>query len=576
VPLSVTSSTFSSNRAAQNGGAIVNDGVATITNSTFSGNTAANFGGIRNGGTLDLSSSTLTLNTATNQGGGIFNTNVATVRNTIVAENTAPLNPDVDGPFTSEGYNLIGDGTGAVGFTNGVNGDLVGTAGSPINPNLGALANNGGPTQTHALNVGSPAIGTGNSAIAPATDQRGLTRPSGSAVDIGAFEVQQIVITAPDNSASENPIDTGTFRVSRSGTVGNLTVNLAIDGSSTAVAADYNLGSTFPVTIPDGQSFVDVILTPVDDAIPELAETLQLNLANGNYAIAQASSNAAVTIAANDSIAYAIALTNPATGSLIEGNSGTKPVTFTVTRSGGTGVASTVNYAIAGSAIDGADYNIINAAGATTAMGTIAFAANETTKTIAVDVLGDTAVEPDETITVTLSNPNLTAAPESSTITTNTATATIANDDSPSISIDDVVVTEGNTGTASANFTVSLSAASSLPVTVNYATSDGTANTADSDYAAATGSLTFNAGDTTKTITVAVNGDSKFETDETFNVNLSTAVNATITKATGIGAIANDDLESPTPTPTPTPTPALHSCGMLNANSQRKFSYDLS
>jgi len=310
-----------------------------------------------------------------------------------------------------------------------------------------------------------------------------------------------------------------------------LTVNLAIDGSSTAVAADYNLGSTFPVTIPNGQSFVDVILSPVDDAIPELAETVRLNLGNGNYAIAPASSNATVTIAANDSIAYAIALTNPATGSLIEGNSGTQPVTFTVTRSGGTEVASTVNYAIAGTASNGADYNNINAAGATTATGTIAFAANETTKTIAVGVLGETAVEPDETITVTLSNPNLTAAPESSTITTSTATATIANDDSPSISIDDVVVTEGNTGTASATFTASLSAASSLPVTVNYATSDGTANTADSDYAAATGSVTFNVGETTKTITVAVNGDSKFETDETFNVNLSTAVNATITKA---------------------------------------------
>jgi hypothetical protein len=125
-------------------------------------------------------------------------------------------------------------------------------------------------------------------AIAPAKDQRGLTRPSGSAVDIGAVEVQQIVsITAPDNSAAETPIDPGTFRVSRSdSTVGNLTVNLAIDGSSTAVAADYNLGSTFPVTIPDGQSFVDVILTPVDDAIPEVAETLRLNLGNGNYAIA--------------------------------------------------------------------------------------------------------------------------------------------------------------------------------------------------------------------------------------------------------------------------------------------------
>ncbi|MEO6860232.1 MAG: choice-of-anchor Q domain-containing protein [Microcoleus sp.] len=303
--------------------------------------------------------------------------------------------------------------TQIVFIDNGVNGDRVGTAGTPINPNLGALANNRGPTQTHALLPGSPAIDTGNSAIAPTTDQRNLPRPSGSSVDIGAVEVQPIVsITAPDNSASESPIAPGTFRVSRSdSTIGNLTVNLAIDPSSTAVAADYTLSSAFPVTIPNGQSFVDVTLTPVDHTIPELAETLRLNMANGNYAIAPAASNATVTIAANDAISYAIALANPATGSLTECNSGTKPVSFTVTRSG-TAVASTVDYAIAGTATNGADDNNINSAGANTATGTIAFAANETSKTISLDVLGDTLVEPDETITVTLSNPNLTAAPE--------------------------------------------------------------------------------------------------------------------------------------------------------------------
>jgi hypothetical protein len=439
--LNITNSTLSGNTAVQKGGAIWWIGTAgSITNSTITNNTA------------DSDSN----NAVNDNGGGIFSesTTIALI-NTIIAANldastaAGTIHPDVSGNVTGNNNNLIGSLTGNTG-TLGTGTDIV----NPT-PGLAALANNGGPTQTHVLLPGSPALDKGNSAIAPATDQRGLTRRSGSAVDIGAVEVQQIVsITAFDNSASENPIDTGTFRVSRSdSTVGNLTVNLAIDGSSSAVAADYNLGSTFPVTILNGQSFVDVILTPVDDAIPELAETLRLNLGKGNYAIAPASSNATVTIAANDSIAYAIALTNPATGSLIEGNSGTKPVTFTVTRSGGTGVASTVNYAIAGTASNGADYNNINAAGATTATGTIAFAANETTKTIAVDVLGETAVEPDETITVTLSNPNLTAAPESSTITTSTATATIANDDSPSISINDVVVTEGNTGTASATFT---------------------------------------------------------------------------------------------------------------------------
>jgi len=112
-----------------------------------------------------------------------------------------------------------------------------------------------------------------------------------------------------------------------------------------------------------------------------------------------------VTIAANDSISDAIALTNPASGSLTEGNSGTKPVTFTVTRSRDTVLASTVDYAIAGTATNGADCNNINAAGATTATGTIAFAANEVAKTIAIDVWGETAVEAGETITVTPQQP---------------------------------------------------------------------------------------------------------------------------------------------------------------------------
>jgi hypothetical protein len=100
----------------------------------------------------------------------------------------------VSGAFTSGGHNLIGDGTGSTGFVNGVNGDQVGTAVNPIDPMLAPLANNGGPTKTHALLVGSPAIDRGDNTGAPATDQRGVGRPrdgDGNAsriVDIGAFE----------------------------------------------------------------------------------------------------------------------------------------------------------------------------------------------------------------------------------------------------------------------------------------------------------------------------------------------------------------------------------------------------
>ncbi|MEH2114424.1 MAG: Calx-beta domain-containing protein [Nostoc sp.] len=115
----------------------------------------------------------------------------------------------------------------------------------------------------------------------------------------------------------------------------------------------------------------------------------------------------------------------------------------------------------------------------------------------------------------------------------------------PTLSINNISVTEGNTGTTNATFTVTLSAASTSAVTVNYATANGTA-TAGSDYTATTGTLTFNPGNTSKTLTVAVTGDTIFEPNETFFVNLSNATNSTIADNQGLGTILNDDANLPT------------------------------
>jgi hypothetical protein len=103
--------------------------------------------------------------------------------------------PDLAGSFISDGHNLIGQTDGSSGVTNGVNGDLAGTTPSPLDPNLGPIQNNGGPTWTLALLPGSPAIDAGDDAVLSApfnltTDQRGLPRKSGAHVDIGAFEFQ--------------------------------------------------------------------------------------------------------------------------------------------------------------------------------------------------------------------------------------------------------------------------------------------------------------------------------------------------------------------------------------------------
>ena len=226
----LTGCTVSGNLAGSDGGGI-NAGTATLTNSTISGNSAWNAGGgVRTTTLAAVTNTTISHNSAGTLGGGIWahgatllNVTVVenssgtgggiffdsrlgafSVRNSLIALNLAGYSgtgPDLTGDFinsafTSQGHNLIGDGTGGTGFTNGANGDIVGTAANPIDPKLGPLANNGGRTKTHALLAGSRAIDRGDSSILPPTDQRGggFARNKDdnfdgiAIVDIGAFE----------------------------------------------------------------------------------------------------------------------------------------------------------------------------------------------------------------------------------------------------------------------------------------------------------------------------------------------------------------------------------------------------
>jgi hypothetical protein len=187
--LTMANSTLSGNSSSEGGG-ICNTGTVTLANCTLANNSASPGGpggGINNIGTVTLTNCTISGNSGTS-GGGIFNAGPMTINNSIVANSTGgdiTLSP----PGTLSGsYNLIEDGSG------GLAGTITG------NPMLGSLANNGGPTQTFALLTGSPAINAGSDALAVdaqgnplTTDQRGpgYARISGTAVDIGAFEVQQ-------------------------------------------------------------------------------------------------------------------------------------------------------------------------------------------------------------------------------------------------------------------------------------------------------------------------------------------------------------------------------------------------
>jgi hypothetical protein len=179
---------------ATGGGLLILDATVTLTNDTVANNLA-----IAQGSGLGESS-----------GGGITNRGSLTLVNTLVANNGALLDSDIDGAVsTNSGHNLIGDADGSTGFS-AANGNLLGSTGNAINPQLGTLSNNGGPTQTLALLSGSPAINAGDNSAQSVTgpfDQRGqgFARVVNGTIDIGAFEAQPPPSPPPPLPSSNPP-----------------------------------------------------------------------------------------------------------------------------------------------------------------------------------------------------------------------------------------------------------------------------------------------------------------------------------------------------------------------------------
>jgi hypothetical protein len=215
-----------------------------------------------------------------------------------------------------------------------------------------------------------------------------------------------------------------------------------------------------------------------------------------------------------------------------EGDSGTVDATFTVSLSfASTTHTVTVDYTTSsGTATDGQDYVGV------TSPQTLTFTPGNTIQHITIQVKGDLIDEYDEYFYVYLSNPTI------GLITDGQGVGTILdNDPPPTLSINDVSITEGKRGTKLLTFTVTLTGQTEKWVSVNYATADGTAKTSDHDYQATSGTLWFSPGQTTATISVVIYGDSKKEPNETFSVNLSGPSEATILDGIGIGTILNDD-----------------------------------
>ena len=337
--------------------------------------------------------------------------------------------------------------------------------------------------------------------------------------------------------------DTATFTKATT-----VTVAVGAAADSAREGADYAAVADQTITIAAGQSSgtATFTLTPTQDTTWEGAESISLEGAAAGLTV----TGAAIALTDDETVpAASLVLTPPtiaegarATVTAMLSGASSAAVTLTVAAAPGTGAAA-ADFSLAGT-------TLTIAAGDTASTGTVTITATDD----AVDDAGKQV-----TVSATASGGNGVAAPAD-------ATLTITDDDeAPSLSIDSPSVAEGNSGTAALTFTVTLGAASGRTVTVDYADAGtGTATSGD-DYAAVTaGTLTFAAGETSKTIDVTVNGDTTDEANETVVLRLSNPSNATIAAADGTGVITDDDG---TPTATLVLTPAtINEGGQGNAS----------
>jgi len=240
------------------GGAICSVGDSSLTACTVSGNSAGLI-------YLALKHSPGFL---ASSGGGIWGD--CSLASTLVALNTATNGPDLSGAVTSQGHNLVGQAGGGIGVTNGVDGDLVGTTAAPLDPLLGPLQANGGPTLTMALLENSPAIDAGDNAILYppfnlSTDQRGFPRFQGARVDIGAYESAYGAAPAPPVPfwlAGPSPLASGACQLNFANRSGLSFTILSTTNVTTPLANATVLGAATENPPGSGQyQFIDIPAT---------------------------------------------------------------------------------------------------------------------------------------------------------------------------------------------------------------------------------------------------------------------------------------------------------------------------
>ena len=290
-----------------------------------------------------------------------------------------------------------------------------------------------------------------------------------------------------------------------------------VDGTATAADNDY-IPTSGTLIIPAGSGQGSIEVQYVGDTRVEADEDFSLVVQN------VADSPFIFTLINDD--APSVTVSNPV---VLEGNGPTQ-MAFDVTLSAPASTDVLIAYATNDiTATAGVDYQPLE--------GTLTFAPGEVQKTIVVTVNGDTAFENDETLGLTV-QPSVNGKTNGAVAN---ATGTIVNDDAPSVTVSSPSVAEGNSGTTTMTFDLSLAAPPPAAVLTSYSTSDVTA-TAGTDYLGAQGTVTFAAGETQKSVAVTINGDTTFEPDETFTLTVQPTAGAVAgTPSSGTGTILNDD-----------------------------------
>lgn len=386
--------------------------------------------------------------------------------------------------------------------------------------------------------------------LADATNARiGFETASGIILNDDVPPPPDLVISGLDVVKAEGNSDTTAFSfvVSRTGdTSAETSVDYSVTGLGIEPANAADFGGAFPtgkLVLAANETEKLITIGVSGDTAVERDEAFRVTLGNAtNGTITTASADGTIqnddlppppelVIAARDAVAA-------------EGDSGTTTLVFAVTRTGDLSQPTTVSYAVAGAGsnrVDPTDF------GGTLPTGTISFAAGEEEKLISIAVSGDTTVEHDEGFVVTLADVT------NGTLITANAAGTIQNDDllpPPDVAIAarDAVKAEGDSGSTVFTFAVSRSGDTSAATSVDYLVAgfgSDPAIAADFGGAFPAGAVLFAAGEHEKLITIEVSGDTTIEPHERFSVTLTNASNGTLTIASAVGTIENDDLLPP-------------------------------